>query len=408
MFNVLYITYDGLTDPLGQSQIIPYLKGLSKKGHTFTILSCEKKDRFEKGYKDLAQTLAKHSIDWKPLIYHKNPPVLSTVFDVYIMMRTAIELVRGKKIDIVHCRSYIPSLIGLRLKKKFRIKFIFDMRGFWVDERVEGGIWNLSNPLYKIIYHFFKYKEKKFLENSDHIISLTSKGKEVLHSRKNIKNNPIKISVIPCCADLNHFNYENIDVLKIDNLRLDLKIHKNDFVISYLGSIGTWYMLDEMLDFFKLLLTIKPESKFLFLSNENAEIIFSRLNSKNISKENIIVKNVSYAEVPEYLALSHVSIFFIKPVFSKNASSPTKMGEILGMGIPIICNEGVGDTDRIITDTSSGSLIKNFNEKNYRDAINGLEELLNKDKSKLRAAAASYFSLDGGVEIYEKVYRSKS
>ena len=84
------------------------------------------------------------------------------------------------------------------------------------------------------------------------------------------------------------------------------------------------------------------------------------------------------------------------------------MGEILGMGIPIICNEGVGDTDRIITETGSGLFIKNFNENNYRDAIKGIELLLKIDKSKLREAAFSCFSLERGVEVYEKVYHELS
>ena len=42
---ILFITYDGLTDQLGQSQILPYIKGLSKMGFQFTILSCEKPDK---------------------------------------------------------------------------------------------------------------------------------------------------------------------------------------------------------------------------------------------------------------------------------------------------------------------------------------------------------------------------
>ena len=39
---ILYISYDGLTDSLGQSQILPYIIGLSKQGYRFTIVSAEK------------------------------------------------------------------------------------------------------------------------------------------------------------------------------------------------------------------------------------------------------------------------------------------------------------------------------------------------------------------------------
>ena len=44
---ILYITYDGLTDPLGGSQIIPYLKGISSHQKNIVVLSFEKSESFE-------------------------------------------------------------------------------------------------------------------------------------------------------------------------------------------------------------------------------------------------------------------------------------------------------------------------------------------------------------------------
>ena len=48
MKQILYITYDGLTDPLGQSQVLPYIVALSAAGYKFTIVSFEKKQRLAK------------------------------------------------------------------------------------------------------------------------------------------------------------------------------------------------------------------------------------------------------------------------------------------------------------------------------------------------------------------------
>ena len=39
---VIYISYDGMSDQLGQSQVLPYIEGLSKFGHTFELISFEK------------------------------------------------------------------------------------------------------------------------------------------------------------------------------------------------------------------------------------------------------------------------------------------------------------------------------------------------------------------------------
>ena len=43
---VLFISYNGMLDPLGQSQVIPYLRELAKRGVRFTLLSFERAESF--------------------------------------------------------------------------------------------------------------------------------------------------------------------------------------------------------------------------------------------------------------------------------------------------------------------------------------------------------------------------
>src|SRR5215471_408324 len=136
---ILYITYDGLTDPLGQSQILPYLKGLSSVGFKFTILSFEKKSRFEREKKTIDKLTSESGIEWVPLQFTSTPPLLSKLYDSYRMRKKAFELQRKNHFDMVHCRSYVAADAGLQLKKKFGIKFFFDMRGFWADEKKDGS-----------------------------------------------------------------------------------------------------------------------------------------------------------------------------------------------------------------------------------------------------------------------------
>ncbi len=92
MKNVLFISYDGMTDPLGQSQVIPYLAALTKYGYRFTILSCEKKDKYKLHKDEIENALKSLHIKWKPIPYHKNPPVLSSLYDVMMLKKTAKKL----------------------------------------------------------------------------------------------------------------------------------------------------------------------------------------------------------------------------------------------------------------------------------------------------------------------------
>ena len=132
ILKILYLSYDGMTDTLGQSQVLPYLIGLSKLGHNITIVSAEKKDNFMKRQLLINQIVDESNIKWKPIFYTKNPPVISTILDVFKIKNISKELHVKENFDIVHCRSYITSLVGLHLKRNYKLKFLFDMRGFLV------------------------------------------------------------------------------------------------------------------------------------------------------------------------------------------------------------------------------------------------------------------------------------
>ncbi len=402
---VLYISYDGMTDPLGQSQVLPYLCGLSAKGYKITLLSCEKPQRYEKYKQDITAICNKADINWQPLMYTATPPVLSTIKDVRNLTQTAYVLHREHRFKIVHCRSYISALIGLQMKKEFGTSFLFDMRGFWADERVDGGLWNLKNPLYKMIYRFFKKKERQYFEQADHTISLTKLGADTIHGWKEIKGQPIPIQIIPCCVDTELFDPSQISQQQKAAKREELNIPSSAFVLGYVGSIGTWYMLDEMLECYKVFKEKKPGTIILFVTTEPEEMVRNKARQLDIDQASIIIRPATRTEVPLYISIMDYSLFFIKPCFSKKASSPTKQGEIMAMGVPVLCNAGVGDTDYVANKYNSGISISSFDAQAYSNAI---DELTTKQYSPhdIRKGAIDFYGLTKGIDSYDAVYGS--
>ncbi len=403
-YNIIYISYDGMTDPLGQSQVLPYLKGLSAFNFAIDLISFEKENRFIEKKSIIENYIKGSNIHWHPLKYHQKPSVFSTLYDIWLMNKEVKRIVKQRDVSLIHCRSYISSLVGLGFKLKYKIPFIFDMRGFWADERVDGKIWDLRNPLFKGIYNYFKRKEKQFIVHSDYIISLTHNAKNEILSWKFEHLFTPKIQVIPCCADFNHFNTENINTEKLNQYREKLGLSLNDFVISYIGSLGTWYMIDEMMEFYSIANKKIKDCKFLILTTDNPEIAYKAAQKFNIDKNSIILKKADRNDMPYYIALSSFSMFFIKPAFSKKASSPTKLAEILGMGIPVICNAYVGDVEEIITKNKVGFAIRDFSSNAYREAIDNMLSFLPAPKNKIIEAAHHYASLNDGVKKYYEVY----
>ena len=402
---VLYVSYDGMTDNLGQSQVIPYLQGLSQRGFAIHILSCEKPSQFEKRKKHISNLLEKSEIVWHPIEYTAKPAVFSTLYDLRKLQNTASSIICNKEnnIQILHCRSYISAHVGTYCKKHFNIPWIFDMRGFWADERVEGGIWSLKNPLYKMVYNYFKSVEKKFISSSSHIISLTQNGAEEIRSWNVHQQAKTPISVIPCCADLQLFSYTTERRKSLQN---KLNIEDSNFVLSYLGSFGTWYMTNEMFDFFKVMYEKNQNSVFLCITPDNPDFLESIAMRKDIPTTSLRVIKANREDVPHYASLSDWSIFFIKPVYSKKASSPTKMGELLSLGIPLVCNAGVGDVDSVMKDCSQGYVVKDYTSEEYEKIAKNILQERNCNRDNLRAIAEKYYSLEKGIETYFSVYES--
>lgn len=400
--NILYLSYDGMTDPLGQSQVLPYLKGISKAGYNVHLVSYEKADKFLKHQKFIQQICDEAGIHWHPQDYVLGGGLRSTLRQVFRMRKIAFYLHDKYRFQIVHCRSYIAALSGLALKKKKNVKFIFDMRGFWADERVDGGLWDLKNPLYKMIYSYFKRKEIQFFKEADYSISLTENGKSEILSWKELKSSPPEIEVIPCCVDLDLFDPNSTNS---QDKRSALGISDDTFVLGYVGSIGTWYMLPEMLDYFKSLLENRPDARFLFVTGESPSKIESLAESKGISKDHLIIHSALHKDVPAYISIMNMSIFFIRSSYSKKASSPTKQGEIMAMGIPLVCNSGIGDTDEIVRKYHAGTVIDSFNQESYKEAIHSSKK---ENTKEIIHGAYEYFSLDEGVKKYLKVYKSIS
>jgi glycosyltransferase involved in cell wall biosynthesis len=325
------------------------------------------------------------------------------------MYRKAFELHKSENFSIVHCRSYLPGMIGRLLKKKNpKLKFIFDMRGFWIDERVEGNIWNLKNPIYRTIFNYFKIKEKQLFREADAVISLTEIAIPII---KKIRGNSVRelnYTVIPCCVDTNKFNFNLFSDEDIESKRHELGIDKNDYVLIYLGSISTWYLPEEMLDFYKVLIQRKNNTKFLIITQEDPTWLIKLAETKNIPTDQLIIKSANRNEVPSLINVSNGTVFFIKQSFSKMASSPTKKAELMSMGIPIVCNSKIGDTERIINEGKTGFVCTDFDQNNYEKAVKALLSFPNtkEEKTRIRNQAIAQFSLLEGSNRYYEMYET--
>lgn len=400
--NILYISYDGLTDPLGRSQILPYLTGLNALGHQITVLSCEKKDALGRDGAAVREACQAAGIGWQPLTYHRSPPILSSIYDMAMLKRAAAALHRATPFDIVHCRSYIPAIVGLRLKRRFHIPMLFDMRGFWADERREGGSWDSANPLFRAVYAYFKRREDVLLKESDRVVSLTRNARTEMMQWPALAGRDV-VTVIPCCVDFDHFRLADDGVTQ--KARQALGIAADRPVLAYLGSLGGNYLLDEMLDFFLAWRERAPGALFLFITRDDPAMIEAAAAGKSLGKDSLMIRAASRDEVPTFVAAADLGVAFKSPGFSAKACSPTKLGEMLAVGIPVVANGGVGDVEEIIAQTGAGVIVNGFDPETLADAAARATEL-RLTGAEIRDRALPWFNLDQGIADYDLVYQA--
>jgi glycosyltransferase involved in cell wall biosynthesis len=400
---VLFVSYNGMLDPLGQSQVIPYLRELAQRGVQFTLLSFERPKAFtSEGVREceqLREKLEAHGIEWHWLRYHQRPSVPATIYDVLAGIRKASNLVRRNRIEMVHARGHIPATIALALKRRFGIKMIFDVRGLMAEEYVDAEHWREGSVPYRLT----KAAERRIFAATDGIVTLTERIWPIIREWPGLRGRSVHHEVIPCCVDLSLFNFSGRDR---ERRRKELGL-ENQFTLVYSGSLDGWYLTEKMADFFAALLKENQSAHLLWLTNGRPERATELMRSREVESKNFSVLSVAPAEVPSYLAAADAGLAFIKRCISKLASSPTKNGEYLACGLPLVINAGVGDSDALINDWKAGVLIEEFTDAEFAAAGRAIEAMVARPevREKARAVAQQLFALNTiGAERYESIY----
>lgn len=396
---ILYVSYDGVLEPLGQSQVLRYLERLSDV-HDIILVSYEKNNDWsnKEKRKVLELKIIDAGIKWIPLRYHKTPSGLATAFDIIHGLLVCFWITGSYRIQIVHARSYVPSVIALVLKKAFGSKYLFDMRGFWVDERVDGGLWPKGGRMFRVA----KWFEKRFLINADRVVSLTSSAVDEMKKFSYLQGSMPKFETITTCTDF--------DVFKPGDTTSEQERESRPFTMGYVGSVGVWYLFDETLRCFKELQRQVPDARLHILNRGDHDYIRERIAAAGIRSELVLIEIADHVGVAKAMQHMDAGIFIIKPVYSKLASAPTKLGEFLGCGVPCLGNTNVGDMADILVGEQVGVALSSFDDDSIRKAIEQLLRLTKQSdiKNHCRSVAIRHFSLKDGVREYDRIYQELS
>jgi glycosyltransferase involved in cell wall biosynthesis len=400
----LYVCYFGLREPLVQTQVLPYLRQLQSERVQVSLLTFEPRLRESWTANKISQQRADlyvQGISWHFLKYHKWPSLPATVYDMAVGAWTILGIMRREGVSILHARNHVPAVMSAVARKFKGGQLVFDIRGFMPEEYTDAGIWPENGYLYRSL----KRIERHLLRVSDGFVLLTERARDIVFpGRTDTDERGRPIEVIPCCVDFKRF--ESSAETSRESLRAELNLTDRR-VIVYVGSFGGWYLTDEMTEFLTVAHKQDSSTFSVILTQSLRQMVIDKVSSLGIEQQDFLVTQVTPDEVPRYLKAADIAISFIKPCYSKQSSSPTKIAEYLASGLPIVCNSGIGDLDKLIEENHAGVLLREFTPQVYLKALDEIDRMRGDANlpERLRDVARREFDLVGvGRTRYRRLY----
>jgi len=271
------------------------------------------------------------------------------------------------------------------------------MRGFWPEEKVEAGHWSRRSPAYRLA----KQWERRFFERADAIVSLTRAGVCVFPELGYRIPAATPVAVIPTCVDTGRFRPGPTDEALRRRLGLEGRL-----VIGCTGTLSGWYRRSGTLQFIARLARELPDAAALFVTREDHVGLRHDALAAGIPAGRLAITAAAFDAMPAHLRLMRLGVFFIAPSFSKRGSAATKLAEFLASGVPVVINDGVGDSGALVREQGAGVVLPELSERATADALIEVRALLADSAcaARCRLAALRHFDLKEGVDAYLRVY----
>jgi glycosyltransferase involved in cell wall biosynthesis len=398
-----------MTEPLGQSQVLPYMTGLSARGVGVEILSFEPTATSPSLIEDLRARLKTQGVSWQPLVRSPSHALGRKAWEIGTAFRRGLAMALARRPDIVHARSYLPAVAADAIARVVPgAKFLFDVRGMLGDENVDAGYWTRESLRYRVLKRY----ERRLFCSADGMVVLTRALLRYLRSERAVPEGT-PIQVIPCCVDTDRFRLDS-DARIRARARLGVE---GRTVVVYSGTLGSTvrhdprHLTKEMSAFVAALRRLRPDTVWLVLTQSDPSELIAVARTEGIEGDSLVVRKVAPAEMPSELLAGDLGLAFIQPCFSKVGASPTKIAEFFSCGLLPVFNDEVGDLGELAAKGSSVVLPASFGTEAIQHAASSASSLmdqpyLQRAERARRIAIDSYSLSKIGVPSYHELYET--
>ncbi len=390
---VTHLSLDGLTTPLGQSQVLALSERLQSMGWSCTILSLEPKPVDERALEGLEERVVSSGARWRHRPYRwGRAAAVMNVASMAAMVRDE----ERKRTDLYHCRSYFGAAFPALLGAFGGCPYVFDTRGYWVDEKIESGRWFQDAAT----RGFARRVERELYRRAGGVVSLTELAAADIRRGRFGKLGAETPSIcIPTCVDYRKFRCERSEAPD-DFLR-------EGPIVAYVGSLNPSYEYRVSLRLAKLILDRSPNTKFLALTSQVADMGVL-VDEIGIPDDRRLIASVGHGEIHRWLPwIDFGLMLLVSPNDAKRASMPTKLGEFFAAGVTPISYGGNSEVADWVKRAGSGLALDDLSDESLEQAANFVETGVPDSSIRLRArrVAEEHFSLDSGAARYDRLFQ---
>lgn len=396
--SILYLTYGGLLEPLVYAQGLRPLLRLAP-GYSIRVVSLERARDLEDSHRveKVRSVLGRAGIMWTPLRYSFGPA--GAVSNLGRLTVLALWLAKGRRApSVVWARSYLPAVAAYTVHQRTSIPYLFDARGYWVDEHAEKDTWShLGRTLAAA-----RAIERRLYSSSKAVVLQTELGVQDVRGGRFGDCRSVEAVCIPPSVDHEEFGRGEAAGLP-EGIRQRLA---GKLVVGYVGSFADWYLSVESFRLFLEIRELCPIAHLLCLTRQQDTAV-AHARMCGVRSEDLTVAMVPHEAMPDWLSAMQWGLLLLRSSPAKRASVPTKLGEFFAAGVRPLFHGCNGEAVEWVARAGSGYVLEDCSEVSLAQAARHVAKVghCTEGLDAARGLAASSFSLDAAVRRYDEVLR---
>jgi 1,2-diacylglycerol 3-alpha-glucosyltransferase len=307
----------------------------------------------------------------------------------------AIEKIRKWNLDVIHSHTeFGVGTFARIIAKQLDIPLVHTYHTMYEDyiHYITGGYF--SKPGKKVVEYLTKFYCDK---TATELIVPTRKTYDLFKEKYKVDRN---VHIIPTGIEIERFYKENYTVSETEELRKNIGLKKDDFVILFVGRLGREKSVDFLIENHKDIVKHNKNAKLVIIGHGPDAELFHKLALKEKMEDNIIFTGkVPWEDVSKYYQLADIFT-----TASRTETQGLTVIEAIAASTPVVC---VNDESfrEVIIDDLNGYLFKNKKEyvkniKKLMDDKNLWNRISNQARISSEVHSSKYFA-EKVLDVYK-------